>query len=123
MTTATRIDSCVDFQFARQNGYHWTTISPGLEIVRIPARNDEEPEFALLKMSNEWYLELKQNPKEFFERHEIFERRLNGVDFVEMPKEVESVVEGNWFVWPIHQKTCRVQMMAYWSDPQAWNNH
>jgi len=37
------------FQLAKREGYHWTTISRGLEVLRIPARSDEDPEFALLK--------------------------------------------------------------------------
>jgi hypothetical protein len=97
-----------------------------LEVVRIPARNDEEPEFALLKMSNDWYLEVKRDPKEFLEKYEIFERRLNGVTLVEPVQPSVSLSagdgEGYWFLWPSHTKICVVHMSAYYSAPGSWKN-
>ena len=106
---------------SRQFVSEWTTLATGVEVSNLRPATRIEPEIATLRLSANKYTELKQNPRDFLTKYEVFERPLNSASLL-MEQEDKHLngSKGIWYVMAGHNAYCDVYCTAF-ESPSEWS--
>jgi hypothetical protein len=94
-------------------------IVKGLKIAKVPPATDQEPEFAIMRLSANEYKEFKENPKEFVNKHHLFSHDVKVLDSCPeaQPPKGDPPTDGSYYIMMPHWPGSTAMCTAYPSSP------